>query len=257
MRNPVISLAVLAAFFVAAPAAPAGERFPLQKDRNSLRKDLPPPPESLPDEAFVWSGGVEPTFANFLGVLGHPYRDAYGDYGVHLGCSQRPRDRWFVTFQFPRRRTLRALRSALRETRRKPGEPIEDWLRRYDLIQPLRVGLWSRVHEDKRPAGGGEGYLLRHDVELYERSTRYFARANLKRNYIQIEGAAARGLIRKIQRADSINWTDVETATTSPAMPVSEEMRATIGRVMEACGISHEPPPAAPTAAPDRPAFRP
>jgi len=246
MRNPVISLAVLTAFFVAAPAAPAGERFPLQKDRNPLRKDLPPPPESLPDEAFVWSGGVEPTFANFLGVLGHPYRDAYGDYGIHLGCIQRPRDRWFVTFQFPRRRPLRALRRALREARRKTGEPFEDWLRRRDLIQPLRVGLWSRVHEDERPAGGGEGYLLRHDVELYEGSTRFFARVDLKRNDIQIEGAAARDLIRKIQRADSINWTDVETATTSPAMPVSEEMRASIGRVMEACGIDPAPVPREP-----------
>ena len=79
-------------------------------------------------------------------------------------------------------------------------------------MQPVRVGLWSRVYEGERPAGGGKGYLLRHDVE---------------------------------------------TATTSPAMPVSEEMRATIGRVMEACGISHEPPPATPTAAPDRPALRP
>ena len=169
----------------------------------------------------------------------------------------RPRDRWFVGFEFPRRRPLRALRRALREARPNTGDPIEDYFGRRDVIQPLRVGLWSRVHEGERPAGGGEGYLLRHDVELYERSIRFFARVNLKRNYIGIEGAAARDLIRKIQRADSITWTDVETATTSPAMPISEEMRASIGRVMEACGISHEPPPATPTAAPDRPALRP
>ncbi|MCY4598381.1 MAG: hypothetical protein OXF27_00455 [Acidobacteria bacterium] len=252
MRNPVISLAVLTALLLAAPAATAGERYP-------LRKDLPPLPESLPDDAFAWSGGVEPipNSASVLGGLVSPYRDTYGDYNVHLGCDQRPHDRWFVEFEFPRRRPLHALRRALREARRKTGEPIEDWLGRRDLIQPVRVGLWSRVHEGERPAGGGKGYLLRHDVELYERSIRFHARSVLKRNYIAIRGAAARGLIRKIQRADSITWTDVETATTSPAMPVSEEMRAAIGRVMDACGISHEPPPATPTAAPGRPALRP
>ena len=250
MRNPVISLAVLAAFFVAAPAATAGERYP-------LRKDLPPLPESLPDDAFGWSGGVEPTSAGFMGGWRLPYRDTYEYYVAHLGCDQRPHDRWFVGFEFPRRRPLRALRRALREARPNTGDPIEDWRGRRDVIQPVRVGLWSRVHEGERPAGGGKGYLLRHDVELYERSIRFYARAVLKWNYIAIRGAAARGLIRKIQRADSITWTDVETATTSPAMPISEEMRASIGRVMEACGISHEPPPATPTAAPDRPALRP
>ena len=241
MRNPVISLAVLAAFFLAAPAAPAGER--------SLA------PESLPGEAFGWGGNVSPrpNGAGFLGFLRPPYRYTYGRYAVHLGCSQIPYDRWFVEFHFPRRRSLRALREASRKT----GDPSEDWLGRRDLIQPLRVGLWSRVHESKRPDGGGEGYTLRHDVELYEGSIRYLAHINPKWNRIGIKGAAARGLIRKIQRADSIAWTDVETATTSPAMPVSEEMRAFIGRVMEACGISHEPPPATPTAAPDRPALRP
>ena len=253
MRNLVISLAVLAAFFVAAPAAAAGERFP-------LRKDLPPLPEFLPDEAFgwaAWAGGVRPTSASVMGGLDSPYRDTYGDYIVHLGCSQALSYYTFVSFEFPRRRPLRALHRALRETRRKPGEPFEDWMGRRDLIQPLRVGLWSRVHEGNRPAGGGEGYTLRHDVELYEGSIRYLARSTPKRNKTRIKGAAARDLIRKIHRADSIAWTDVETATTSPAMPVSEEMRATIGRVMEACGISHETPPATPTAAPDRPALRP
>ena len=250
MRNPVISLAALAALLLAAPAATAGERFP-------LRKHLPPLPESLPDEAFGWAGNVEPTWASVLGGLESPYRDTYGDYGVRLGCSQTPYDHWFVNFKFPRRRSLRALHRARRETRRKTGEPFEDWRRRRDLIQPLRVGLWSRVHESKGPAGGGEGYLLRHDVELYEGSIRKLAHFVPKINEIGVEGAAARGLIRKIQRAESIAWTDVETATTSPAMPVSEEMRASIGRVMEACGISHEPPPATPTAAPDRPALRP
>ena len=250
MRNPVISLAVLAAFFLAAPAAPAGERYPLYKD-------LPPLPEFLPDEAFGWSGGVEPIRASVSGGLESPYRDTYGEYGVHLGCSQMRSYHTYVSFLFPRRRSLRALRRALREASRKTGDPSEDWLGRRDLIQPLRVGLWSRVHESKRPDGGGEGYTLRHDVELYEGSIRYLAHINPKWNRIGIKGAAARGLIRKIQRADSIAWTDVETATTSPAMPVSDEMRASIGRVMEACGISHEPPPATPTAAPDRPALRP
>ena len=250
MRNPTISLAVLAAFFLAAPAAPAEER--------SLAPKAPPPlPEFLPDEAFGWAGEVEPTSASVLGGLDSPYRDTYGDYIVHLGCSQIPYDYWFVEFQFPRRRPLRALRRALRDARPNTGDPIEDWMGRRDVIQPLRVGLWSRVHEGKRPAEGGEGYLLRHDVELYEGSIRGFALINLKWNHIWIEGAAARDLIRRIQRADSITWTDVETATTSPAMPVSEEMRAFIGRVMEACDISHEPPPATPTAAPDRPALRP
>ena len=122
---------------------------------------------------------VESTRAAFLSGLGLPYIDKYGDYAVHLGCGQRPRDRWFVTFEFPRRRTLRALRRALHETRRKPGEPFEDWLRRYDLIQPLRVGLWSRVHEDNRPAGDGEGYLLRHDVEPLRKIDPVFLRASI------------------------------------------------------------------------------
>ncbi len=257
MRNPIISLAVLAAFLLAAPAATASERFPLQKDLNPLRKDLPPPPEFLPDDAFVWGGNIEPTRGSFLGVLGHPYRDTHGRYNVHLGCIQRPNYHVFVDFDFPRRRPLRALRRAQREARPNTGDPVQDWLGRRDVIQPVRVGLWSRVHEGERPAGDGDGYTLRHDVELYEGSIRGLAHINPKWNKIWIKGAGARDLIRKIHRADSFNWTDVETATTSPAMPVSEEMRATIGRVMEACGISHEPPPAAPTAAPDRPAPRP
>ena len=252
MRNPVISLAVLAAFLVAAPAAPAGEQFP-------LRKDLPPPPESLPDEAFGWSDsvGLNPTGASVLGGLESPYSDTYGDYGVHLGCSQVLSYYTFVTFAFPRRRTLRALHRALREARPNTSDPVEDWMGRRDVIQPVRVGLWSRIHEGERPAGGGEGYTLRHDVELYEGSTRYLVYTVPKWNKVGVKGTAARDLIRKIRRADSINWTDVETATTSPAMPITEEMRVSIGRVMDACGISHEPPPATPTAAPDRPALRP
>ena len=250
MRNPVLSLAALAALLLAAPEAPAGERHP-------LRKDLPPLPESLPDEAFGWSSGVEPTSASFLGGLESPYRDTYGDYNVLLGCSQAPYFYVFVRFDFPRRRSLRALHRALRDARPNTGDPIEDSFGHRDVIQPLRVGLWSRVHEDKRPAGGGEGYLLRHDVQLYERSIRGWAHIRPEWNEVEIEDAAARDLIRKIHRADSIAWTDVETATTSPAFPVSDEMRAFIGRVMEACGISHEPPPATPTAAPDRPALRP
>ena len=236
MRNPVISLAVLTAFFLAAPAAPAGERYP-------LRKDLPPLPEFLPDEAFDWSGGVEPTSASVLGGLVSPYRYTYGDYTVHLGCAQARSYYTFVRFEFPRRRSLRALRRARRDARPNTGDPIEDYFGRRDVIQPVRVGLWSRVHEGKRPDEGGEGYILRHDVELYEGSIRGWAHIRPEWNEIKIKGAAARDLIRRIQRADSITWTDVETATTSPAMPVSDEMRATIGRVMEACGIDPAPVP--------------
>ncbi len=239
MRNPVISLAVLAAFLLAAPAATADERFP-------LRKDLPPLPEFLPDEAFGWSGGVRPTSASVLGGLDSPYRDTYGDYIVHLGCSQTLTYYTYVGFEFPSRRPLRALRRARRAARRKPGEPSKDPPGHRYVTQPVRVGLWSRVHEDERPAGDGEGYTLRHDVELYEGSIRYLADVVPKWNKVQIRGAAARGLIRKIHRADSIAWTDVETATTSPAMPVSEEMRATIGRVMEVCGIDPAPVPREP-----------
>ena len=249
MRNPVLSFAVLAAFLLAAPAAPAGER-------HLLLKDLPPLPEFLPDEAFAWGGNVSlrPTRASFFGGLGPPYLQTYGRYNVHLGCSQKLSYHTYVEFGFPRRRSLRALRRALRDARPNTGDPFEDWLRRRDVMQPVRVGLWSRVHEANRPA---EGYALRHDVQLYERSIRSWAHIRLEWNKIEIVAAAARGLIRKIHRADSIAWTDVETATTSPAMPISDEMRALIGRVMEACGISHEPLPSTPTAAPDRPALRP
>ena len=250
MRNPVLSLVMLAALLLAAPAAPAGERYP-------LRKDLPPLPEFLPDDAFVWDGGVRPTTASFLGLLRPPYYQTYGRYTVYLRCTRGSNYHVFVEFGFPRRRSLRALRRALRDARKNTGDPVGDWMGRRDVIQPLRVGLWSRIHKGERPAGGGEGYLLRHDVELYEGSIRYLAHLNPKWNDIRVEGAAARDLIRKIHRADSIAWTDVETATTSPAFPVSDEMRAFIGRVMEACGISHEPPPSTPTAAPDRPALRP
>ena len=250
MRNPVISLAVLAAFLVAAPAATAGER-------SLAPKDLPPLPEFLPDEAFGWSSDVEPIGAGFNAGLMPPYEDTHGDYSFYLGCSQELSYYTFVNFEFPRRRSLRALRRARRDARRNTGDPVEDWLRRRYVIQPVRVGLWSRVHENKGSAGGGEGYLLRHDVELYEGSIRNFAHSVPEWNKVQIRGAGTRDLIRKIHRADSITWTDVETATTSPAMPITDEMRAFIGRVMDACGISHEPPPAMPTAAPNRPAPRP
>ncbi len=239
MRNPVISLLMLAALLLAAPAAPAGERYPLYKD-------LPPLPEFLPDEAFGWSGNVKPFRAGFHGGLMPPYRDTYGEYSFFLGCSQRLSYHTDVSFWFPRRRALRAIRRARRAARRNTSGPIEDPPGRGYVIQPLRVGLWSRVQEGERPAGGGEVYTLRHDVELYEGSIRYLADVIPNWNMVQIRDGAARGLIRKIHRADSITWTDVETATTSPAMPISEEMRATIGRVMEACGIDPAPVPREP-----------
>ncbi len=251
MRNPVLSLAVLATLLLAAPTAPA-------ENRSLSPEDPPPLPEFLPDEAFGWSGTVKSFRAGFLGGLMPPYSDTYGEYTVSLGCSQRLPYYTYVEFEFPSRRSLRALRRARRAARRNTSGPIEDPPGHRYLIQPVRVGLWSRVHEGERPAGGGEGYLLRHDIELYEGSIRYLADVVPKWNKVQIRGGtAARDLIRKIHRADSIAWSDVETATTSPAMPITDEMRATIGRVMEACGISHEPPPSTPTAAPDRPALRP
>ena len=225
-------------------------------DRSPPPEDPPPLPEFLPDEAFYWAGGVRPTNAGVLGGLRPPHLHTYGRYNVHLACGQVPYYHVYVNFEFPRRRSLPALHRALRDARPNTGDPIQDGLGRRDVIQPVRVGLWSRVYEGKRPAEGVEGYILRHDVELYEGSIRRWAHIRPEWNEIGIDVAAARDLIRKIHRADSITWTDVETATTSPAMPVTGEARALIGRVMEACGISHESPSVT-TAAPDRPALRP
>ena len=119
MRNPVISLAVLAAFFLAAPLATAGERYPLYKD-------LPPLPEFLPDDAFGWSTsvGLSPIRASVLGGLMPPYRDTYGEYAVHLGCSQELTYYTYVSFEFPRRRSLRAILRARRAAAGTPATPF-------------------------------------------------------------------------------------------------------------------------------------
>ena len=246
MRNPVISLAVLAAFFVAAPAATAGERYP-------LRKDLPPLPESLPDEAFGWSGGVEPTSAGFMGGWRLPYRDTYEYYVAHLGCDQRPHDRWFVGFEFSRRRSLRAILRARRDARPHTGDSFRGpaGAPLCDSTRAGRAVVARPRRRSGRPGAAKATSCATTSSSTKDRSGFTGATYSRRKTRSQIRGAAARDLIRKIHRADSIAWTDVETATTSPAMPINDEMRASIGRMMESCGISHEPPPATPTAAPD------
>ena len=142
----------------------------------------------------------------------------------------------FVNFDFKPRRP------AAEEPKRK-----RRWMSRPRRNQeiPLRVGLWSKFHAGGPPAAGdaaAEGaYTLRHEVAHYPRAIVGYS-GPLAYD-LEVRGAPAAGLIRKLHRADNFGWTDDETGQSSFLATVDEELREQIGLFMKHCGIDPAPAP--------------
>ena len=60
---------------------------------------------------------------------------------------------------------------------------------------------------------------------------------------LEVRGARAVGLIRKLHRADNFGWADDETGQSSYLMTVDEGLREQIGLFMKHCGIDPAPAP--------------
>ena len=154
-------------------------------------------------------------------------------------CARTPeRDgpHWLhVTFQSEQRRPAAA---EPKRTRRRMPRP------RRDQEIPLRVGLWSKFHAGGPPAAGdaaAEGaYTLRHEAAHYPRVKVGYSGPRVYN--LEVRGAPAPGLIRKLHRADNFGWTD-ETGQSSYLMTVDEGLREQIGLFMKHCGIDPAPAP--------------
>ena len=136
------------------------------------------------------------------------------------------------------------------EQRRPPAEEPKRkrrWMSRPRKHQeiPLRVGLWSKFHAGGPPAAGdaaAEGaYTLHHEAAHYPRAKVWFS--NHVAYDLEVRGAPAPELIRKLHRADNFGWTDDETGQSSYLMTVDEGLREQIGLFMRHCGIDPAPAP--------------
>ena len=198
MKLSLLAPAALAALLLAAPAAWAEEA-------------ASPEPEFLPDESYEWIGSIDRAGASVRTTDFLPY---YTGIGLHIHCLRWPPtgvvSGLTVSFGF-------------------------GWytLPRGAPTTAVRVGFWSRLKLAR-----GEGYILHHDVEIYESVERHYFE-----NLSQLTGPAAHDLVRKIYRADSVSWTDLTTGRASRPHPVTDRGRALLKRLMDVCEISHEPAP--------------
>ena len=124
----------------------------------------------------------------------------------------------------------------------KRTSPRSAWPRRNQEI-PLRVGLWSKFHAVGPPASGDaaeeDAYTLRHEAAHYPQAkVGYSGRVEYQ---LEVRGAPAAGLIRKLHRADNFGWTDDETGTSSYLLTIDEGLREQIGLFMQHCGIDPAP----------------
>ena len=200
MKLSVLAPTALAALLLAASAAWAEEA-------------ASPEPEILPDEYFHWGSSSSFTFSRLVGTASLP--PYFKGFEMNFWCSTLPR------------------RDGVRTVVVDFDFGMYERLRGKGRTAAVRVGFWSRL----KPAGG-DGYILRHDVEVYEAAKRAG-----HENASQVAGAKAKDLIRKIYRADSFNWTEVATGRASRPHPVTDKARALLERAMDYCGISHEPAP--------------
>ena len=141
-----------------------------------------------------------------------------------------------VDFSFDQRRPAAAEPKRKRRWMPRP---------RRDQEIPLRVGLWSKFHAGGPPAAGdpaAEGaYTLHHEAAHYPRAkVGYSGRLAYD---LEVWGAPAAGLIRRLHRADNFGWTDDETGQSSYLMTVDEGLREQIGLFMKHCGIDPAPAP--------------
>ena len=163
------------------------------------------------------------------------YRSShFDDCPQNEHCARTPdRDgpHWvIVTFELEQRRPAAA---KPKRTRRRMPRPI----RNQEI--PLRVGLWSKFH-----AGGPaaeDAYTLRHEAAHYPRAKVGYSDPRVYD--LEVRGAPAAGLIRRLHRADNFGWTDDETGQSSYLMTVDEGLREQIGLFMKHCGIDPAPAP--------------
>ena len=115
----------------------------------------------------------------------------------------------------------------------------------YCARTPDRDGPHSVVvdfdFDQRRPPAAEGAYALRHEVVHYPRAeVGYSGRLHYD---LEVRGAPAPGLIRKLHRADNFGWTDDETGQSSYLMTVDEGLREQIGLFMKHCGIDPAPAP--------------
>ena len=155
-------------------------------------------------------------------------------------CARTPdRDgphRLLVTFKIDQRRPPAAEPKRIRRRMPRP---------RRDQEIPLRVGLWSKFQAEPPPAAGDAAaqgaYTLRHEAAHYPRAkVGYSGRLAYD---LEVRGAPATGLIRKLHGADNFGWTDDETGQSSDLLTVDEGLREQIGLFMQHCGIDPAPAP--------------
>ena len=126
----------------------------------------------------------------------------------------------------------------LRQTGRKRRKTPR---RRTDQQAPLRVGLWSKLRPAASDAAAEGGYALRHEVAHYPQAIVNYG--GTVHYHLEVRGAPAAGLIRKLHRADNFGWTDDGTGQSSFLMAIDEDLREQIGLLMQNCGIDPTPAP--------------
>ena len=105
---------------------------------------------------------------------------------------------------------------------------------------PLRAAPACGGRAEAEEAAEG-AYTLRHEAAHYPRAKVGYSGP---RGYdLDVRGARAAGLIRKLHRADNFGWTDDETGQSSYLMTVDEGLREQIGLFMKHCGIDPAPAP--------------
>ncbi len=214
-----------------------------------------PPPwvqgSSGPDTC--WGAKHESTYS-FLGINPPPQIPAKSRPWVYMFCGLEsshdddcPRNEYcartperdgphtvVVTFKLEQRRPAATEPKRKRRRMRRP---------RRDQEIPLRVGLWSKFLADSPPAVGDEAaedaYTLRHEAAHYPRTIVGYSGRFIYE--LDVRGAPAAGLIRKLHRADNFGWTDDETGQSSHLMTVDEGLREQIGLFMQHCGIDPAP----------------
>ena len=224
----------------------------LDCDGDSERPAPPPWVQGSSGPDTCWGAKHDSDFS-FLGINPPPQIPAKSRPWVHMFCGlesshdddcprneycartpERDGPHWLhVTFHLEQRRPAATEPKRKRRRMRRP--------RRNQEI-PLRVGLWSKFHAAGPPAVGDEAaedaYTLRHEAAHYPRAKVYYSGSWMYT--LQVRGAPAAGLIRKLHRADNFGWTD-ETGQSSHLMTIDEGLREQIGLFMQHCGIDPAP----------------
>ena len=220
---------------------------------DSQRPAPPPWVQGSSGPDTCWGAKHDSTYS-FLGIDPPPQIPPKWKPCVHMFCGlksshdddcprneycartpERDGPHWLhVTFQLEHRRPAATEPKRKRRRMRRP-------IRNQQI--PLRVGLWSKFQS--RPSAAADpaaegAYTLRHEAAHYPRATVNYS-GPLGYD-LQVRGAPAAGLIRKLHRADNFGWTD-ETGQSSALMTIDEGLREQIGLFLQHCGIDPAPEP--------------